>query len=108
MTPGIVYRCYDSANRLLYVGTTNGNVDPRITHHRYTRTNTGGSAWVDRLARVEIDRYPDWREAMVAEAALIAALDPEGNTRSRRPDWSHSPAVDGYRSLVIRSRQVAA
>jgi len=102
---GFVYRCYDEAGHLRYVGQTTYPVSDRMVKHRSAFKTTGISAWVVDTVRVEIDTYPSWQESIVAEAALIAALDPDGNKRGRQADWSHSSSVDMYRTDLIALRQ---
>jgi len=104
MNVGFVYRCYDSDDHLRYVGQTMYPVSHRMVSHRSAFRTTGKSAWVVDIVRVEIDTYPSWQESIVAEAALIAALDPDGNKAGRQVDWSHSRCVDTYRTHLIASR----
>ena len=72
-----VYRLFDRAGRLLYIGATY-SVPLRMENHRYS------TPWFADVARVESESYPTRREAFAAEAAAIQAEVPLRNVR-RRP-----------------------
>ena len=69
-----VYRMYDAANRLLYVGFSN-NVKARMRQHY------NDHAWVDRdVVRIEIsDKFAQEKDARVAERGAIANEHPRYN-----------------------------
>ena len=69
-----VYRMYDAANRLLYVGFSN-NVKARMRQHY------NDHAWVDRdVVRIEIsDKFAQEKAARVAERDAIANEHPREN-----------------------------
>ena len=69
-----VYRCYDTAGVLLYVGMT-GSVPGRVSQHR----QSGG--WSDRIARVDQSGPMSRKAAAALEAKQIAELAPEFNRR---------------------------
>lgn len=105
MMPGIVYRCYDDTGRLLYVGSTMGTANQRLSNHRYLNRVHGKSPWVSDVAHVATDEYQSWQEALVAEAALILALRPLGNKQrtsveSVRGCLAFSVADDGIDWLL--------
>lgn len=78
---GRVYRCYDAGNVLLYVGCTSKKVSARMAQHRHYRPD-----WAKRVTRIEIDEYPDLKQACMVEAALIMILHPLAN-KVHRSDW---------------------
>lgn len=67
-----VYRCYDVADRLLYVGVTS-NLPARLARHR------GESPWWAVVARLEADGYGDRAEADRHERHLIRIKRPVHN-----------------------------
>jgi excinuclease UvrABC nuclease subunit len=70
--PTDVYRIYDAAGTLLYVGTS-ANAFKRIPQHRSLST------WYDRAQTVRIEQYKDWRTARNVEGWIIASETPAGN-----------------------------
>lgn len=78
----VVYRFYDDADRLIYVGSTS-NLSKRQIHHRCCM------AWWADVARVEYDVHADIAEARDAEREQIAELRPVHN-RLHNPDWEWS------------------
>jgi hypothetical protein len=67
-----VYRCYDVAGQLLYVGCTN-DVKARMSQHRYKST------WAGEIDRVESHEYPERWQAQCVEQFLISLLRPSMN-----------------------------
>jgi hypothetical protein len=67
-----VYRCFDDAGRLIYIGST-CNEYSRFTFHR------GRTPWWPSVARVKKEEYPTLFEARQAEAKAIAAEQPLHN-----------------------------
>jgi predicted GIY-YIG superfamily endonuclease len=92
-----VYRLYDSADRLLYVGCTD-DVDRRLAQHR--RKGTGGGADISRCHAVA---YPTRVEALGAESLAICAESPLLNVRQKS-----SPATRYPSRRVIASQVRAA
>jgi hypothetical protein len=82
-----VYRCYDSADRLLYVGASClGSV--RFNQHQ---TEKG---WWPGVARIQVEHYANRAEALAAERAAIESEAPTMNVHfGSRP------------SIVIRRQQ---
>lgn len=67
-----VYRHFDDAGLLLYVGLS-VNVAARMSAH------SAGSEWFDRVARVEIEKHPTREDALNAEAVAIVIEAPRHN-----------------------------
>jgi predicted GIY-YIG superfamily endonuclease len=77
VTTWTVYRVYDDADRLIYVGCTY-DLDKRIRAHR------GGSWWRSQIARVvAVAQYPARREALAAERHAIETEAPRWNRMFR-------------------------
>lgn len=70
-----LYRHYDAAGVLLYVGISL-NAISRLNQHRK-------SPWTNRIARVEISTYRNRASALRAEAWIIASELPLFNQRKR-------------------------
>jgi hypothetical protein len=69
-----LYRHFDAAGQLLYVGISL-NAIKRLDQHR------AQARWFDRIARVEIEQFPTWEEAAAAEVKAIAEERPECNVK---------------------------
>jgi len=67
-----VYRCFDSAGNLLYVGCSL-NAYSRVSQHKAT------AEWFPRLARFTVDRYKSRHVALVVEARAIRDESPQYN-----------------------------
>lgn len=97
----VLYRFYDHADVLLYVGLT---ADPgrRITQHRSTKS------WWHQVSRVELEHFETLYEVRTAEAIAIREEAPLYNVHlSRRtladnPDWPYINALGGaiFRAVV--------
>jgi hypothetical protein len=72
--PHYVYRCYDAAGDLLYIGCTNSPVY-RIKGHRTS------SPWGDRIHTVRYTVFPDRRKGLDVERAAIWHENPRHNIR---------------------------
>lgn len=70
-----VYRAYDSAGRLLYIGCTNNPVS-RFKSHR-----SQGSMWLPYAASVTWEPHPTRAAGFAAESAAIEAECPPYNER---------------------------
>lgn len=83
-----LYRAYDAADRLLYVGITDGPVSLRLDQHRrnlgYGKPNNTG--WPVHMATVLVKHYPDRAAGMAAESAAIRDEDPVFNLAGRPPE----------------------
>jgi predicted GIY-YIG superfamily endonuclease len=69
-----VYRLYDTAEKLLYIGASH-NPKQRWRDHRKEKP------WRERMASMTIQWYPDRATAESAEREAIAREDPEYNVR---------------------------
>lgn len=70
--PTCLYRHFDDAGQLLYVGISLKHLE-RLAQHRRN------AHWYDRIKRIEIERFPTWEEALAAEAKAIIDERPECN-----------------------------
>jgi len=84
-TEHYVYRCYDAADRLLYVGAT-GDVDGRLSHlTALCNTSKGpGGELRRRMVRHTVEAFPARQAAFDAEREAIRVEHPELNVQSRR------------------------
>lgn len=71
--PHYVYRCYDSANQLLYVGCTY-TPQARLRQHR-----ADGKGWMKDVDRVRFTVWPDRRKALDMERLAIETERPIHN-----------------------------
>lgn len=69
--PSWVYRLYDAAGSLLYVGLTTNPVD-RVPSHRR-------KSWGPLIDHYTIERFPDRESAKVAERSAIHREEPIHN-----------------------------
>lgn len=72
-----VYRCYDAAGRLLYIGSATSRVS-RFQGHRKT------SPWWPEVTDVKLTDQPDIETARQAEAAAIEAEAPIHNKKHNK------------------------
>jgi hypothetical protein len=82
-----LYRHFDASGRLLYVGIARDTM-VRLGSHRLQ------SSWYDRVARVEIERFPTRSAALKAEAKAIRTENPECNVMRpavRKPQKPKKP-----------------
>jgi len=73
-----VYRMFDGADDLLYVGMT-GDPKARLAH--WSSKGAAGDHWFQQVARVDWHEYADRPSASVAERAAIRAEGPRCNIR---------------------------
>ncbi len=79
MTPTALYRHFDAAGELLYVGISLSAIT-RLAEHQ------GASPWFRSIARVTIEWLPSREDAFVAEARAIRSERPKFNvTHVRQP-----------------------
>lgn len=83
-----VYRAYDRADSLLYVGVTN-DLDRRLDAH------SKQSGWWIFKARIESDAYPTRAEAEAEEKRLI---------QEAHPRWNRAHRVAGPAGIVERHK----
>lgn len=72
LAEALVYRFFDADGELLYVGCT-FDMGPRIAQHRRDKR------WWEQVVTVTLERHPDRRTALDAEAAAIADERPRYN-----------------------------
>lgn len=77
MSEAQLYRHYDAAGVLLYVGVSL-NVVIRLTQHRIA------SKWYDEIRRIDVEPFPDKLSALKAEAIAIRNEKPRHNISGRR------------------------
>lgn len=90
--PTFVYRCYDAAERLIYVGCS---VSPRtrMENHR------ASSWWFPQVARVRYTIFPHRDYALRMERRAIAEENPRWNVMGRWPYrslWTAEDYADYY------------
>lgn len=93
-TPTVLYRLYDHADELLYIGAT-GNLKQRRYWHR-TMT-----PWGAEIARIETETFPTRAAALDAEKRAIAAEHPRYNVLH---NGTHGPK---HRPGIITAKQAA-
>jgi hypothetical protein len=72
-----LYRHFDAAGALLYVGISMNTIQ-RTAQHKH------GAKWFQRIARIDIEWHPTRSAALTAEAIAIAKENPECN--QQRPN----------------------
>jgi excinuclease UvrABC nuclease subunit len=81
-----VYRVFDAADRLLYVGCS-VDVPTRLTTHEQN------APWWVYMARFEVTDYPDRDSAAEAEATAISTEHPRWNISGRSPEHPDGAAT---------------
>ena len=88
--PTVVYRIFNSADVLLYVGCTD-NLKRRMDHHAKRQR------WWDEVSRIETEWHPSRTEAECAEDQAIAEERPLYNIAGLDPQlrvtWPNAPAT---------------
>ena len=89
----VVYRLYDEADTLLYIGST-GNFGKRLGEHRHQRPEM-----MARYVRGEVERYDDRAAALKAERIAIHAERPPFNVMHNddSPETPLSHVIDQLR-----------
>lgn len=85
-TPHYVYRCYDAADQLLYIGCCR-DVESRIYMHLVTCTMPGWGEMRRRYARHTSERYPNKKAARAAERQAIHDEAPLLNRQHNPKRW---------------------
>ncbi len=80
-----VYRHFDEADRLLYVGRSRNPI-ARMNGHR------GHSEWFTKIAKMTIEKFDSLEAATQAEADAIKAEKPAHNVQHAKPRNPRSPA----------------
>jgi excisionase family DNA binding protein len=90
-----LYRHFDSDGALLYVGVSLNAVARLAGHETF-------SHWFDRIARVEIEHFPNREAALSAEKEAITTESPKCNLKHvpRAPEVS--PCIEESRSALAR------
>ena len=92
--PHVLYRFYDAAGALLYVGIT-CNRRARFAAHRK-------APWASEAVRSTVEPYPDRTSAHAAEIAAIAAEHPRHNVNHRPYAASRTPVTADYAAYIAR------
>lgn len=95
-----LYRHYDPAGVLLYVGVSLYGL-ARLKDH------SNQSAWFERIARVEIERFPSRDAALKAEQDAIAKEKPLYNIRHKQKDLMSAPPDERIEPVAVRRRTAA-
>jgi hypothetical protein len=87
--PNYVYRVFDEAGRLIYVGVTNRPTGRITVHVRY-------KWWAPQAKSVSIEEHPTRSSAEAAEDAAIKAEKPRWNVNGRAPmqSWDRAEVAD--------------
>lgn len=108
-----LYRHFNQAGELVYVGISN-NAVLRTNGHK------GGSRWFDQVVRIDIERYPSRAEALIAEENAILTEKPMFNLRygkrygaaSRNPemqkDYEAALAEAAAKNIRVQKNRCAA
>jgi hypothetical protein len=86
-TPGVVYRHFDDAGVLLYIGSTDKH---QFRSRQFDHAKDG--RWWRYVDRIEQERTPSRRDAYLAETPAIAAERPVFNRQWSRGDQPHREA----------------
>jgi hypothetical protein len=109
MDQGTLYRLFDAAGHLLYIGETGRGWPQRMREHLRDKS------WFHEIARVELQHFPSKADAVLAEAAAIQAEQPRHNhmhngkgatgARSRVDCRCDSSETYGRNEWVVEARQ---
>ena len=100
-----VYRIFDAAGALLYIGHTRfARIWVRWREHRTTKP------WWPEVARIDLALYDDWYEAFLEERRAILAEYPRYNKERHRVEATSPYRVPAYNPLPpdLKARIVAA
>lgn len=101
----VVYRCYDTERRLLYVGCTH-DLTARMMVHECDSKNPASVELMRRIDLLEYQTYPDRATALAAEKAAIQAEAPLLNTHHNLGrGMRHLPPVARRSLLTDEQRQ---
>lgn len=104
--PGYLYRHFDAAGSLLYVGKSVKHLE-RLAQHKDT------AHWYDRIRTVTVERFPTEAEALAAEDKAIKEEKPEcniapGNSPYRPSLPKHDEVLDRIDQQTAVGQRVAA
>jgi predicted GIY-YIG superfamily endonuclease len=94
----VLYRLYDSAGVLLYVGVT-GNLATRLASHAKTQK------WWPEVSKRELVWYDQRREAEAAERSTIAQEQPLWNVRES--PWRSEQSPTGVHVIIPKPRPIS-
>jgi len=93
-TPTTLYRMYDDAGTLLYVGIS-GTTATRLSQHR------AGKDWWHRVSFIRCEHFATRSDAAKAELRAIAAEQPEFN-KTGAVAVPHPPTAEQYAAVLAR------
>lgn len=100
MTSPVVYRVFDAADRLIYIGST-VDLTKRMANHR------SSSWWSALTARTETEAHPTISDARLAEAEAIRrdhpAFNHEHTGRDTGPGWDSPMSLTAEELDVCRA-----
>jgi len=103
--PHVLYRFFDAADRLLYIGITVG-IRSRLMKHEVEKS------WYGEIARISVEHFPNRLAVLAAEKAAIQAEKPLHNVQHNgsrpRPSVSRSAEgldLTGVQPWTFRSRR---
>jgi len=99
-TPTVLYRCYDAAGALLYIGTTE-NIKKRLKMHE------GQSFWAADVAHTTCEQYEGGYAARAAERQAIAKERPLYNVMCNAPDARYV-IPDGAIDIIVEQMRIGA
>jgi hypothetical protein len=94
-----LYRCFDEASRLLYVGISKNSVKTRLAVHRHSR-------WWHMVVRIEVTYGYTRKQAAVCEMASIRGEEPLFNVQGFPGDGLRH--ADLETRLALRKAGVSA
>ena len=97
--PHFLYRQFDAAGRLLYVGITSLPEDRERNHK-------ARSPWGAEIATTTRQEFPNRRAALVAEGLAIFAENPAHNRQRRAPDATINLLDDDAEPLTAQRMTV--
>lgn len=83
MSKHYVYRCYDAADRLLYIGCTE-NLGARMAVHMSSGQNMASIVLMRRMDHMEYETCPDKQSAQAAEREAIYNEAPLANLHHQK------------------------
>ena len=87
--PSLLYRCYNAANDLMYVGVTY-HISPRKSQHRKNWP------WFAQVVRVDAEEYRWRRDALMAELTAIENEKPRHNFMGIKRPMNPETHQDGH------------
>lgn len=96
--PYYVYRVFDAAGRLIYVGCTK-DLNRRLRYHQYGYT----AWWNSQAVKVRAKVFPTKAQALLAESAAIRDERPRWNISGKwctNRDWTESDFADFVQALL--------